>query len=169
MENTTDQTLQDLVGHVRYCLPLILWIMRDFVKALPEQSYCYKSSLRKAEWARDLVGCQEGIGMGGGPDGGRESGVRRCGQRWQAWDTFREEGNEKLEGCVAGAEVSSVARVVFWILPCGSDWMAICLNVTGTDRRRGGVGRKKEVLFRIHWVKISFKGASRQTCVQNVG
>lgn len=58
--------------------------------------------------------------------------------------------NENLKDVLQEAEVSSVARVVFLNFPCGSDWMAICLNVTGTDRRRGGVGRKKEVLFRIH-------------------
>lgn len=36
-------------------------------------------------------------GMWVRPDSGRESGVRRCGQRWQTWDTFREENERNLK------------------------------------------------------------------------
>ena len=48
---------------------------------LPEQSYCYKAHLG-SRVENEPGGVQEGMrGIWVRPDSGRESGVRRCGQR----------------------------------------------------------------------------------------
>lgn len=60
---------------------LILGIMRDF-NDFYQSSLTVTKLAEEAEWRTNLVGCQEGVRViCVRPDSGRESGVRRCGEK----------------------------------------------------------------------------------------